>query len=474
MSSYRIGMVGLGTMGKNLLLNIADKGYAIAGYDKNPDAAKELNSAEASEKVKGFTDLQEFVASLQQPRTIIMLVPAGKIVDYVIADLKPLINKGDLLIDGGNSKFTDTERRSKALEEEGIHFFGMGISGGEEGARHGPSLMPGGTQDAYERVRPILEDIAAKAQTEPCVAYIGPGASGHFVKMVHNGIEYAQMQLLAETYDLLKNNLNLPYSEIHLTFKRWNEGRLKSYLLEISRDILSFKESGSDGYLLDEIRDVAKSKGTGKWTSQFAMDLQAPVPSIDAAVSMRDLSKYKPLRTALAASHPKLDASDKPGVATDAYLEQLEQALYFSMISTFGQGMHLLARASEEYNWNLNLGDIAKIWRAGCIIRAEFLEVISAAFQRDVHLPHLFQDIEIRKLLASTQPAARSIVSDAIHSDLSLPVFSASLNYYNSLRSRRLPTNLIQAQRDYFGAHTYEKSDHEGTFHTDWSAPIDS
>jgi 6-phosphogluconate dehydrogenase len=398
-----------------------------------------------------------------------LLVPAGPIVDNVIRDLLPLLEKGDLIIDGGNSKFTDTERRATALEAQGLHFFGMGISGGAEGARLGPSMMPGGDQEAYTHVTKMFDDISAHVDGEPCVAYIGPGASGHFVKMVHNGIEYALMQLIAETYDLVRNGVGLENEAIHALFKKWNDGRLHSFLLEITADIFTVRSPDSPNFLLDEIKDAAKSKGTGKWTSQFAMDLQAPVPSIDAAVSTRDLSKYKSLRTELAQLYPGDTRHGTLAGNAVAYLETLERAFYFSMISIYAQGMQMLSHASAEYQYNLNLGQIARIWRGGCIIRSRFLDQIYGAYHQNPALAHLFLDPQIQSLITESIADARTILSGVIASGFSVPVYSASLNYFEAMRTERMPTNLSQAQRDYFGAHTYELVGKEGVFHHNWT-----
>jgi 6-phosphogluconate dehydrogenase len=379
-NDFSLGMIGLGTMGRNLLLNMAEHGFRVAGYDKDVTKVHQLSEEGKDFPVKGFTTLEEFIQSLKSPKAVMMLVPAGKIVDSVIADLKPLLGKGDIIIDGGNSHFTDTVRRDTELEAEGLHFFGMGVSGGEEGARKGPSMMPGGDRAAYEFVKPVLEAISAKVENTPCVTYIGPGASGHFVKMVHNGIEYGLMQLIAETYELVAKGLQLPDDEIQALFDKWNKGRLQSFLIEITGDIFSFKEEGSDHLLLNQIRDQARSKGTGKWTSQVAMDLQTPVTTIDSAVSMRDLSKYKAMRTQAATLYgeelPRLTVQNK-----DEFLNNLEQAFYFSMIISYAQGMHLLFQASKEYSYELKLQEIAKIWRGGCIIRSEFLNDIFNAYQ---------------------------------------------------------------------------------------------
>ncbi|HEY2581695.1 MAG TPA: NADP-dependent phosphogluconate dehydrogenase [Mucilaginibacter sp.] len=463
---YDFGMIGLGTMGRNLLLNMGDHGVKGAGFDTDASKGELLEKESAHHNLKGFSDVKLFVKSLKSPRAIMMLVPAGKIVDDVIGELLPLLDKGDILIDGGNSHFTDTNRRVDELEAKGFHFFGMGISGGEEGARKGPSMMPGGDKEAYNVMKPILESIAAKVDGAPCVTYIGPGASGHFVKMVHNGIEYGIMQLIAETYEILKKGLKLDNAAIGEVFTKWNEGRLKSFLLEITKDIFKYKAPGTNHLLIDDIKDEAKAKGTGKWTSQVAMDLQAPIPTIDTAVSMRDLSKYKQLRVQAAALYSKdpiqLDA-DK-----EAFLIELEQAFYFNMIISYAQGMHLLARASEEYKYDLKLGEIAKIWRGGCIIRSEFLNDIFSAYQKDAGLAHLLLDKNIQSLVAAAVPGARAVLSKTIAAGIAAPAYASSLSYFDAFRSERMPSNLTQAQRDYFGAHTYELIGKEGVFHTQW------
>ncbi len=353
------GIIGLGTMGRNLLLNMADHGFAVAGYNRHEDKVALLMKDSNGKDVHGFSDLKHFINSLKTPRAVMLLVTAGKAVDEVIAEILPLLSIGDIIIDGGNSHYTDTERRFKDLEKKGFHFLGMGVSGGEEGARKGPSMMPGGDRKAYDRVEPILKKIAAHVDSEPTVAYMGVRSAGHFVKMVHNGIEYALMQLISETYEVLKNGLHFNDKEIHHVFDKWNEGRLQSYLLEITRDIFAYKKPGEDHLLLNDIMDEAKAKGTGKWTSQAAMDLSVPVPVIDIAVAMRDLSKYKDLRTKASKMYP----NPKDAIYTDnsdEYTAQLEEAFYFSMVSAYAQGMHLLHRANEEYKYELNLELIAK------------------------------------------------------------------------------------------------------------------
>ncbi|HEY0244704.1 MAG TPA: NADP-dependent phosphogluconate dehydrogenase [Mucilaginibacter sp.] len=463
---YDFGMIGLGTMGRNLLLNMGDHGVKGAGFDKDASKGALLEQESTHKNLKGFSDVEKFVASLNTPRAIMMLVPAGKIVDDVIEELLPLLTKGDILIDGGNSHFTDTNRRVEELETKGFHFFGMGISGGEEGARKGPSMMPGGDKEAYNVMKPILESIAAKVDGAPCVTYIGPGASGHFVKMVHNGIEYGIMQLIAETYEIMKKGLKLDNAAIGKVFTEWNEGRLQSFLLEITKDIFAYKAPGTDHLLLDDIKDEARAKGTGKWTSQVAMDLQAPIPTIDTAVSMRDLSKYKALRGKAADIYSKDDLA--LNIDTDVFLKSLEQAFYFNMIITYAQGMQLLSNASVEYKYDLQLDEIAKIWRGGCIIRSEFLNDIFNAYQKDSKLEHLLLDGGVAKIITEVAQGSRAVVSAITAKGIAAPGYASCLSYFDAFRSARMPSNLIQAQRDYFGAHTYELIGKEGTFHTQW------
>ncbi len=464
-NKYTFGMIGLGTMGRNLLLNMADHNFAVAGYDKDATKAALLDKEGVGKKVQSFTTITAFVQSLQTPRSIIMLVPAGKIVDAVIDELTPLLDKGDIIIDGGNSHFTDTNRRVEQLETKGFHFFGMGISGGEEGARRGPSMMPGGDKAAYEIMQPVFESIAAKVDGAPCVTYIGPGSAGHFVKMVHNGIEYAIMQLIAETYEIMKKGLQMDNVAIGQVFTQWNEGRLQSFLLDITKDIFAYKAPGENELLLDAIKDEARSKGTGKWTSQVSMDLEMPLQVIDTAVALRDLSKYKTLRTEMAALYPSKVAlqGDKA-----ALLTELEQAFYCSMVITYAQGMHLLSKASKDYSYNLNLAEIAKIWRGGCIIRSLFLNDIYKAYSNDNNLQHLLLDKDVQSIITETLQGARSIVSKSIEAGIGVSCYASALTYFDTLRSEKMPSNLIQAQRDYFGAHTYELIGKEGVFHTEW------
>ncbi len=463
-AKYNFGMVGLGTMGRNLLFNMADNGFAVTGYDKSEQMLQKFEEEGSAHQLKGYSIIEDFVNSIQTPRTIILLVPAGAIVDSVILELQPLLSKGDIIIDSGNSHFTDTSRRALALKEIGLHFFGMGISGGEEGARFGPSMMPGGDVVAYAVVKDMLEAVAAKVNGEPCVTYIGPGASGHFVKMTHNGIEYAIMQILAETYDILKNGLGYRDNQIQQVFEKWNSGRLQSFLMEITKSIFLFKDVKTGRFLIDLIKDEAKSKGTGKWTSQVAMDVETPIPTIDAAVSSRNLSKLKNLRVELSEVY---GGSDQMELSNNV-IDDLEEAFYFAMVSAYAQGMHLLWQASITYQYELNLAEIAKIWRGGCIIRAEFLEDIYQAYQKQPDLQHLYCDHGIQQKVKQSIKGTRNIVAAALKAGIAIPAYASSLTYFDTLKSSRMPSNLTQAQRDFFGAHTFERIDEEGIFHADW------
>lgn len=460
------GMIGLGTMGANLLQNIADNGYACSGYDINAEQVKSVNDL-GRDNIRAYSDLKEFTDTLKSPKVVMLLVPAGPIVDSVVSELLAVLDQGDIIIDGGNSHFTNTERRFTELEKKGFHFVGMGVSGGEEGARKGPSMMPGGDLPAYEVMKPLLEKIAAHVNGDPTVAYMGERSAGHFVKMVHNGIEYALMQLISESYEYMKKGLQLSDSEIYEVFKDWNEGRLQSYLIEITRDIFTYKKKGTDYPFFNDIKDEAKAKGTGKWTSQAAMDLAVPVPIIDMAVSMRDLSKFKVLRTDISNTFPqKISANDSDKAEQIA---ALENSFYFAMVSAYSQGMHLLFEADKAYNYNLRLDTIAKIWRGGCIIRSAFLEDIYNAYQENQELPHLFLNKNIAKSLSESLPAIRKMITIATKEGIAVPAFGVALSYFDNIRTENMPANLIQAQRDYFGAHTYELIGKEGTFHTDWN-----
>jgi len=466
-SQYKLGMVGLGVMGRNLVLNFADHGFPIAGFDKDKTKVDALNIEGSEKKVKGVNTLEEFIPLLSKPRVIMMLVPAGAPVDSVINDVLPYLEPGDLIIDGGNSHFTDTNKRFLELKQKKINFLGIGISGGEQGARLGPSMMPGGPAEAYEIVRPLFEAASAKVKGENCVVYLGPGSAGHYVKMVHNGIEYGLMQLISETYDILKRGLNLSNNELHDIFESWNKVELQSFLIEITSEVFTQHDDKGDGMLVDKILDKAKQKGTGKWTSQDAMDIQVPLNTIDAAVAMRDMSAYKTERENAAKIFDEVDP--KFSGNKNEFISALRSALYFSMITTYAQGMAMLLAASKEYEYNLNLKDVAQIWRGGCIIRAALLEDISKAFEAKPDLVNLLIDPKISSEIKKRAGDARFIIKSAI--DMGIPVagMSASLAYYDSYRSEWLPANLVQAQRDFFGAHTYERVDEKGVYHTHWN-----
>lgn len=465
---YELGLIGLGVMGRNLLLNMADSGFAVAGYDKNLKQVETLAEEAKKHDIFGAKTIKEFVKSLESPRRILLLVPAGKIVDYVIEDLTPLLDKDDIIIDGGNSHFPDTETRQKALEEKGIHFIGMGVSGGAAGARLGPSMMPGGNRKAYGKIKKIMESIAAKVDGEPCIDYLGQGSVGHYVKMVHNGIEYGLMQLLGETYDVMKRGLKLSNPKISNHFFEWNEHELESFLVEITASIFKKKQKGDKKYLIDVILDASKSKGTGKWTSQSAMDLGIPVPTIDIAVGTRYLSRLKDERVAaskiLKGTSFKIKTEDK-----DDFITKLRSTLYFCFIVTYAQGMAQLREASSEYRFKINLEKVSKIWRGGCIIRAALLEDFRKAYDRDPKLANLMVDKDIAKKLRYLQPHVREVVSACIQAGLPVAAMMSCLSYYDGYRSERLSANLIQAQRDFFGSHSYERIDQSGIFRTDWS-----
>lgn len=466
MELYDFGIVGLGVMGRNLLLNMADNKFAVAGLDLDSSKAESLETeATADQKIKATTQVEEFAGLIRKPRAIMLLVPAGKPVDSAISSLLPYLEEGDIIIDGGNSYFPDTDRRFQELSEKNIHFFGMGISGGEKGARFGPSLMPGGDKVAYERLRPIFEAVSAKVNGDPCVAFLGNGSAGNYVKMVHNGIEYGIMQLIAETYDLMKRGFNISDEKIQQTFEAWNNTELQSFLVEITGEILNkFDEDGQR--LVHLISDWAKSKGTGKWTSQNAMDLQAPVPVIDAAVTMRDMSKLKPERIDAAKKLTWSIAEEQ--INEDLLLDQLKDAFYFAMLNTYAQGLSQLTIASETYNYGLDLEQVAKIWRGGCIIRAAALEDFRQAYKRNPSLRNILLDDAIAQNVSARQTGIRAIVKHAVDRGIPFAAYMNALAYFDSYRSERMPTNIIQAQRDYFGAHTYERIDREGTFHTQW------
>jgi len=463
---YDIGMIGLGVMGRNLVLNIAGHGFSVTGYDTDKDKVDALRDEAVKHDICGVEKIPEFIALLHSPRTIMLLVPAGAPVDSVIKELLPHLNKGDSIIDGGNSYFKDTDVRVRNLAAKGIHFLGVGISGGEEGARRGPSIMPGGPKEAYERIRPVFEAVAAKINGEPCVTWLGPGSTGHFVKMVHNGIEYGMMQLIAETYDLMKRGLDMNDDEMHDVYAGWNKGELNGYLVEITSHIFSKQDEKTGKRLIDEILDVAKQKGTGMWASQSAMELQVPIPTIDLAVALRDLSVFAKEREQAGILYQR--STQHVTTERKTFLVQLGRAFYGAMIITYAQGFALLRVASDKYKYQLDLESVARIWRGGCIIRSALLEDIQQAFHARHDLPNLLLAPKISQKIMDYQEDLRSVVCQASGARVPAPGLMVSLGYLDAYRSVWLPANLIQAQRDYFGAHTYERIDAKGTFHTEW------
>ena len=463
---FDIGMIGLGAMGRNLLLNLADHGYAVAGYDREADKVKALLHHSPGRVIRGAENLQECIMLLKVPRVIVILVPAGPPVDAVVRELLPFCQPGDILMDCGNSHFTDTNLRQKALAKKGIHFLGVGISGGELGARQGPSIMPGGPREAYIWVKSIFEAIAADVHGEPCVTYLGPGSSGHFVKMVHNGIEYAMMELIAEAYDLMKRGLGLTDDELSDVFEKWDGQTFHAYLLEITARIFRHVDEKTGKRLIDEILDEARQKGTGKWTSQAAMDLQVPVPVIDAAVAMRDLSAFKQEREA--ANRILAEPAVEFKGSRDRIVEQLERALYAATLIAYAQGMVLLQAASSAYGYNLNLSEVARIWRGGCIIRSALLDDIRTSLKSRPDVPNLLVEPQLYREAATRRDDLQAVVCTAASLGIPFPAMMAALAYFDGYRSAWLPANLIQAQRDYFGAHTYERVDAKGVFHTRW------
>ncbi len=467
MSKQQIGVVGLAVMGKNLALNIESRGYSVSVYNRSSEKTDEMLKEAAGKKIVGTYSIEEFVNSLEKPRKILLMVKAGAATDATIEQLLPYLDEGDILIDGGNTYYKDTQRRSKQLAERGIHFIGTGVSGGEEGALKGPSIMPGGQKEAHELVRPIFEAIAAKVNGEPCTTYIGPDGAGHYVKMVHNGIEYGDMQLISEAYFILKHVLGLNAQELHEVFAEWNKGELDSYLIEITADIFTKIDEETGKPLVDVILDTAGQKGTGKWTSQDALDLGIPLPIITESVFARFISAMKEER--VKASKLLSGPNVRPYEGSkEELIEAVRKALYMSKICSYAQGFAQMKAASEEYNWNLKYGDIAMIFRGGCIIRAAFLQKIKDAYDRDPDLPNLLLDPYFKEIVESYQGALRQVIAIAIERGIPVPCFSAALAYYDSYRTETLPANLIQAQRDYFGAHTYQRVDKEGIFHTDW------
>jgi 6-phosphogluconate dehydrogenase len=468
----------VGVMGRNLLLNMADHGYSVAVYDINAKQLDALRQDAGTRDIAVFDQLKTLAQHLKKPRVLMLLVPAGTPVDEAIHDLLPHLDVGDIIMDGGNSHFIDTNRRAKTLTENGIHFLGVGISGGESGARSGPSIMPGGSREVYEAVRAVLEAIAAHVNGEPCVAYMGPDSAGHYVKMVHNGIEYGLMQLIAESYDILKTGLGFDNQRLGRIFSEWNQHGLNSFLIEITAAIFQQKIPEKNVDLIDEIQDITKQKGTGIWASADSMQLRIPIPTIDTAVAMRDLSVFKHDRTQLSQKRQESKSSLDRSTITDLSVDHerwtnaLENALYASLILTYAQGMSLLRAASEMYHYQLDLKTVAKIWRGGCIIRSSLLDPIAGAYEKNPDLSTLLLDEHFGSELSARQADLRSIITFAI--DRSIPVsgLMASLGYYGAYRRAWLPANLIQAQRDYFGAHTYERIDEKGIFHTEWGQTL--
>jgi len=472
MAKSQIGLVGLAVMGENLALNIERNGFPITVYNRSTDKTEALLAGRAKGlKFTGAKTVQELVSSLERPRRIILMVKAGSPVDDMIKQLTPLLETGDILIDGGNSHFSDTRRRDAEVKAKGFHFVGSGVSGGEEGALWGPSLMPGGPKDAYESIRPVWEKIAAKVDDGPCTTYIGPDGAGHFVKMIHNGIEYGDMQLIAESYEVLRQLLGLEAPQLADIFADWNKGQLDSYLIEITAKVLRKKDPETGKWLVDLILDKAGQKGTGKWMSQIALDLGVPIPTINAAVEGRILSAYKTDR--VQASKVLTGPRREPYKGDPKQLiDAVRDALYASKICSYAQGMVMMKAASDEYKWNLQLGDIARIWKGGCIIRAQFLDLIKNAFRKNPNLPNLLLDDHFKGWVTEAQPRWRHVVQTAQAAGIPVLAMSSSLAYYDSIRAERLPLNLTQAQRDFFGAHTYERVDKpgQGPFHTEWGA----
>jgi 6-phosphogluconate dehydrogenase len=468
MSRAQMGLIGLAVMGENLALNIEEKGFPIAVFNRTVSKVDDFIARNPGKKLVGAHDIAGLVQAVERPRRIIVMVKAGAPVDEQMALLRPHLESGDIVIDAGNSWFLDTERRSRDYAQHGLQFVGMGVSGGEEGARHGPSIMPGGSPEAYALLSPVLTRIAAQVDDGPCVAHIGPGGAGHYVKMVHNGIEYADMQLIAEAYDVLQRLGGLAADDLRQVFAEWNTGELQSYLIEITSEIFARKDPETGRPLVDMILDTAGQKGTGKWTSQNALDLGAAIPTINAAVESRILSSFKSERAAASQviSGPRAAGG---GMDRQTLIRQVREALFAAKICSYAQGMALLRIASEEYEYHLDLAEIARIWKGGCIIRARLLDQISGAYRRNTALPNLLMDDAFRGQVQERQEAWREVVALAVRAGVPMLAMTSALGYFDMYRTERLPTNLTQAQRDYFGAHTYQRVDREGVFHTGWS-----
>ncbi len=475
------GLIGLAVMGENLALNVESRGYRVAVYNRTVEKVDELiNGRAKGKKFVGCHSIEEFVKSIKRPRKIMMLVKAGPAVDQLIEQLLPLLQPGDILIDGGNTHYVDTERRTKYVEEKGFLFVGSGVSGGEEGALKGPSLMPGGSKEAWPHIKDMFQAIAAKVGPKgdiPCCEWVGPRGAGHYVKMVHNGIEYGDMQLICEAYQLLRDVAGLNNDELYQVFSDWNKGELQSYLIEITRDIFSVKDDLADGFLVDKILDVAGAKGTGKWMSQLALDLGVPSTLVTTAVFCRGLSAQKTARVRASKALPAPKPSDNAKFAAastalvgdrKAFVEAVRHALYASKIVSYAQGFVQLQAASDELAWGLDYGNCALLWRGGCIIRAQFLDRIKEAFDADPKLENLLLHDYFRTAIEKAQEAWRAVIMVAAQVGVPVPAFSTALAYYDSYRRERLPANLLQAQRDYFGAHTYQRVDRDGVYHSEW------
>ncbi|MDE1549728.1 NADP-dependent phosphogluconate dehydrogenase [Jeotgalibaca caeni] len=473
MSKQQIGVVGMAVMGKNLALNIESRGYSVSIFNRTGSKTEAVIAENPDKKLVPTYTIEEFVDSLEKPRRILLMVQAGAATDITIQSLLPHLDQGDILIDGGNTFFKETIRRNKELENSGINFIGTGVSGGEEGALKGPSIMPGGQKEAYELVAPILEEISAKAEDgTPCVAYIGPDGAGHYVKMVHNGIEYGDMQLIAESYDMMRKYLKMSVEEIAAVFQEWSEGELDSYLIDITAEILTKYDPATGKPMVDVILDRAGNKGTGKWTSQSALDLGVPLPLITESVFARFISALKTERVEASKVLPTVEGTVSEADKA-AFLESIRQALYFSKIMSYAQGFSQLRFASLEHEWDLQYGEIAKIWRAGCIIRARFLQNITDAYDKNPELNNLLLDDYFKEVTEKYHQSVRKVVSTAVLAGVPVPTLSSAIAYFDSYRAETLPANLIQAQRDFFGAHTYERTDREGSYHFEWDQEVE-
>ncbi len=469
MAEAQFGVIGLAVMGENLALNIEDHGFSVAVWNREPTVTDRFIAKTAGKKFTGTKPLAELVKAIERPRRIVMMIKAGAPVDMTIDALAPLLDEGDVVIDGGNSWFKDTQERTKRLEAKNLHFVGSGVSGGEEGARFGPSLMPGGSKESWEAIKPVFEAIAAKSDSGPCVTHVGPDGAGHYVKMVHNGIEYGDMQLIAEAYEMLRKGLGANAEELAAIFDEWNKGPLESFLIEITAHIFRVKDPETGAPLVDKVLDKAGQKGTGKWTAQIALDLAVPIPTIAAAIDARVLSSMKEER--VAASKVLTQSGVKEPMDRQDLIQGVHDALYVSKICSYAQGMALIQAGSKEWNWSIDMREMARIWKGGCIIRAKFLDEIMSAYERKPDLPNLLLDAEFSEAIIRLQRQWRRVVAYAQMNGMAIPAMSASLNYYDAYRSAELPQNLTQAQRDYFGSHTYQRNDKGADtpfVHTDW------